>query len=255
MYGFAPSHRTLTIFLQICWCIQLIPQIWTNWRRKKTEGLPQLMMLLWAISAFPLGVYAIVQRFNIPIQVQPQVFVVLCAICWGQILFYGKQWRAWTAALAASGLCAAIGGAQAVLIVTLRPPYERGVSWPITLIGVLAALMLALGLIPPYFELARRKGRVVGINLLFLFTDWLGAFLSLMSLVAQQSFDVLGGVQYSVCAALEVGIFLSHGIWLWRSRKTRKLAKEAHLSYDEFVDGNGAAEMEEETERQRTDIK
>lgn len=32
----------------ILWCIQLVPQIWYNWRRKKTEGLPASMMLLWA---------------------------------------------------------------------------------------------------------------------------------------------------------------------------------------------------------------
>lgn len=32
----------------VLWCIQLIPQIWYNWRRKQTEGLPPLMMFLWA---------------------------------------------------------------------------------------------------------------------------------------------------------------------------------------------------------------
>lgn len=206
------------------------------------------MMLLWAISALPLGVYAIVQRFNVPIQVQPQVFVVLCGICWAQILVYSKQWGVWRATLAASGLCGGIGAAQAILIVTLRPPYERGVSWPITMIGIIAAIMLAAGLIPPYFELARRSGRVVGINLLFLFTDWLGAFLSLMSLVAQQTFDVLGGVQYSVCAALELGIFASHWMWLWRSRKTRRLAKEANMTYDEFIEEHNTCELEQSSE-------
>lgn len=32
----------------ILWCIQLIPQIWYNWRRKKTDGFPAAMMFLWA---------------------------------------------------------------------------------------------------------------------------------------------------------------------------------------------------------------
>jgi hypothetical protein len=31
--------------------VQLIPQIWTNWRTKNTEGLPGLMMFLWALCA------------------------------------------------------------------------------------------------------------------------------------------------------------------------------------------------------------
>ena len=61
----------------VLWCVQLIPQIWTNWRSKTTEGLPAIMMMIWAvcmyfgsepilradniIGAVPFGVYAIVQ--------------------------------------------------------------------------------------------------------------------------------------------------------------------------------------------------
>lgn len=32
----------------VLWCIQLIPQIWYNWKRKKTDGFPATMMFLWA---------------------------------------------------------------------------------------------------------------------------------------------------------------------------------------------------------------
>ncbi|KAI4265280.1 MAG: hypothetical protein L6R35_007149 [Caloplaca aegaea] len=89
----------------VLWCIQLMPQIWYNWKQKKTDGLPGLMMFIWAMSAVPFGVYAIVQG-----------------------------------------------------------PYLRGVEWPMTLVGILSALLLAGGLIPPYFEIAKRNGRVVGIS-------------------------------------------------------------------------------------------
>ncbi|KAL8778857.1 MAG: hypothetical protein Q9213_007211 [Squamulea squamosa] len=133
------SANVLGTIGTVFWCIQLIPQIWYNWRQKKTDGLPGLMMFLWAVSAVPFGVYAIVQG-----------------------------------------------------------PYSRGVEWPMTLVGVISALLLAGGLIPPYFEIAKRNGRVVGINFMFLSIDWLGAFFSLMALVAQHTFDVLGGVQYIV---------------------------------------------------------
>jgi uncharacterized protein with PQ loop repeat len=34
----------------VMWCIQLVPQIWHNWKCKKTEGLPASMMLIWAFS-------------------------------------------------------------------------------------------------------------------------------------------------------------------------------------------------------------
>ena len=62
----------------VFWCVQLVPQIWYNWKKKKTDGLPALMMFLWALcwcllsqkmyiplisgpGAVPFGVYAIVQ--------------------------------------------------------------------------------------------------------------------------------------------------------------------------------------------------
>ena len=32
----------------VLWCIQLIPQIWYNYRRKNTDGFPAAMMFLWA---------------------------------------------------------------------------------------------------------------------------------------------------------------------------------------------------------------
>ncbi|KAL9598014.1 MAG: hypothetical protein Q9219_004770 [cf. Caloplaca sp. 3 TL-2023] len=183
----------------VFWCIQLIPQIWYNWKQKKTEGLPGMMMFLWAVSAVPFGVYAIVQ-----------------------------------ASLLATATGAAFGGIQALLVLTLREPYGRGVEWPMTLVGVIAAVLLAAGLIPPYFEIAKRSGRVVGINFVFISIDWLGAFFSLMALVAQNTFDVLGGVQYIVVLLLEFGIFASHLIFLLRTRSLRRRAKESNTPFDDM---------------------
>jgi hypothetical protein len=64
------------------------------------------------------------------------------------------------------------------------------------------------------------------IDFVFLTVDLLGAFFSLMSLVAQNIFDYLGGMLYIVCITLEIGIFVSHGIWLLRTRNQRKHQKE-----------------------------
>lgn len=33
----------------VLWCVQLVPQIWYNWKQKKTDGLPGAMMLIWAL--------------------------------------------------------------------------------------------------------------------------------------------------------------------------------------------------------------
>jgi hypothetical protein len=173
-------------------------------------------------------VYAIVQNFNIPIQVQPQVFMALSMWSWGQCLHYGAGWRRWTAGLLAAGLLALFSGIEAALIVTVRPVYRNGDGkvYPMLIVGITAAVLLAAGLVPPYFEIAKRHGRVVGINFVFLAVDWMGAFFSLMSIVAQHTFDQLAGVMYIVCIALETGIFASHLIWMWRFRDHRRAENE-----------------------------
>ncbi len=36
----------------VFWCIQLVPQVFFNWRKKGTEGLPALMMFLWVACSW-----------------------------------------------------------------------------------------------------------------------------------------------------------------------------------------------------------
>lgn len=66
---------------------------------------------------------------------------------------------------------------------------------------------------------------MVGINWLFLSVDFSGALFSLLSLVVDRHFDVLMGVMYCLCMALEIGIFGCHVVWLLR-RRLRKGRKE-----------------------------
>ncbi|KAI0845650.1 PQ loop repeat-domain-containing protein [Daldinia vernicosa] len=240
----------------ILWCVQTIPQIWTNWRTKKTDGLPGSMMYLWALcktfpihhgyasnidyfltylGGVPFGAYNIVQRFNYPLQVQPQAFMALCLVNWCQILLYNSKWPMWKVVLIGLVNAAAFAGVQAALIVTLRPLYDAGNGTGVLVIGIIANILLAVGLLPPYGELWKRRGRVIGINFVFLSMDWLGAFFSLMSLAAQNSFDILGGVLYIVCILLESGIFLSHLIWLFRTRKLRKDAASRGKTFEDIV--------------------
>jgi uncharacterized protein with PQ loop repeat len=90
----------------VCWSIQashfnqtfkpqltpfkLLPQIIINYKRHNTEGLQGSMMLLWAVAGVPLGVYNIVEEFNVALRVQPQILTTLSLLTWAQCLYYGK---------------------------------------------------------------------------------------------------------------------------------------------------------------------
>ena len=93
-----------------------------------------------------------------------------------------SEWRIWTVSLLSSVLAVFFAGMEVLLVFLIRGPYRHGLSWPVTLVGVLAAVLLIIGYVPIPFELWKRKGRVVGIDFGFLTIDWFGAFFSLMAI-------------------------------------------------------------------------
>lgn len=45
-----------------------------------------------------------------------------------------------------------------------QPISQGGNEFPSHVVGIVASVLLAAGLLPPYREIWKRKGRVVGIN-------------------------------------------------------------------------------------------
>ncbi|CDK24167.1 unnamed protein product [Kuraishia capsulata CBS 1993] len=206
----------------VLWCIQLSPQIYTNWKRKDTTGLPPIFMFLWAASGIPFSIYFTMKNSYIPMQVQPQMFTLLCTITWAQCLYYPpcscprKRVMIYVGSFLLISL-----GMEFGFIFWLKPVYRHGTHWPSLVFGILASIVLAAGLLPPYFELAKRKGRVVGINFFFLSMDCSGAVFSMCSVLVG-TIDVMGMVLYAVIIVMEVGIFISHSIWYVRFRVLKK---------------------------------
>jgi hypothetical protein len=89
----------------------------------------------------------------------------LSLVSWAQCLHYASNYRAWTAALIAAATGLVCAGVETALILTLQPIYRRGIEWPMLVIGIVASILLAVGLIPPYFEIFKRKGQVIGIGM------------------------------------------------------------------------------------------
>ena len=96
---------------------------------------------------------------------------------------FTSEWKARNVTMICTAILAVDAGLQGLLVWLMRRGYhEKHLEWPMTLVGSLAFVLLISGYIPIPFELVKRRGRVVGIDLWFLTIDWLGAFFSLMSL-------------------------------------------------------------------------
>lgn len=204
----------------VCWCIQLIPQVLRNWYVRDCEGVPPLMFFLFAISGIPFAVYFIDQNSNIAIMVQPHLFTFFSLIGFWQSLYYPPvSWSGTKSTILLACLVGVSIGVEAGCIFPLRSLYRKGIEWPNYIPGSIAAVLLAAGLLPPYWELFKRQGRVVGINFVFLLLDSSGAIFSMASVaVVPGNLDILGLVLYIVVFALEYGIMLSHAIWAARVR-------------------------------------
>jgi PQ loop repeat len=201
------------------------------------------MMLLWACAGVPLGVYNIVENFNIALQIQPQILTSLSLVTWAQCKYYSSRWP-WTRTLGCVlAIALSMGGVETGLIVGLRRSKREGVSWPVTLMAVLAAVLLCAGVTRHYWDIWKTR-TVRGISFLFVGIDALGDLTSLISVFFQPRLDVLGMVIYGSELALWLGVFACGGIfnlrpWLRKRVKQHDKDREALRAIGFEEDGSG----------------
>lgn len=228
------ASTVLSTIGTVIWCVQLIPQIYFLHKRKNAEGFPPIFMALWCISGVFMAIYFIISDSYIPLQLQPHLFTVLCSVAWFQSMYYppNEYGRLKILAIATTfyGLWT---GLEVGFSVWLRPVYSKGTKWPDLIFGIIATVFLTIGLLPPYFELAKRKGRVVGINFVFLAMDSSGAVFSMVAMIIG-TFDVMGMILYAMVIVLEAGLFLSQVIWLLRFG--RENSDDTHLDLESVYD-------------------
>ncbi|KAL2055109.1 hypothetical protein ABVK25_004447 [Lepraria finkii] len=194
----------------ICWSVQLVPQIIINYRRHHTTGLQPSMMLLWASAGVPLGVYNIVEQFNIALRIQAQILTFLSLLTWSQCYHYGRGWSVGKCALILFGMCTLMGGIEAGLIFALRAAVKKHIKWPVTFMAVLAAVFLALGVLRHYWDIYTHR-TVRGISFIFVSIDAAGDLFSLISVFFQAELNVLGMAIYGTELALWAGVFICGG--------------------------------------------
>ena len=131
--------------------------------------------------------------------------------------------------------------------------YQRGIQAPTIAMGTLTVVLLILGFVPLYKDMAKRKGQVVGISTLilslsptslpsayaifppdfvFLFLDSAGAIFSLASLALQDQFDILGGFNYISILLAEIIVFTSHLIWRMRFKTLHSDPAQSQVDSD-----------------------
>ncbi|KAL7415591.1 PQ loop repeat-domain-containing protein [Mrakia frigida] len=229
----------------ILWCIQIIPQIVMNYRRKNVVGLSPWLMFIWSFASIFLGAYAIAQSINIPIIVQPQLFGFLSAFCWVQCLYYGPpNLSKLKATIVLVVYLVVFAGMETGLVYAVRAGVDNGTTAPLLFFGILSAVLLCGALLPQYYEIWKFK-EVVGLSLIFMFMDMSGGVFCTLSLIFKKDFDIVAGANY-------IGIVLLDGLILilaciLNPRANRRRKREARAAGDE----EGSPSSVEEGERGR----
>lgn len=223
----------------VCWSVQLAPQIYMNWRRHSVEGLSSSFMMFWAWAGVPLGAYNVASNLNIALQVQPQILTALSLTTWIQCYYYQRKWSVWKALTLVLPVACAMAGIETALIFALRIGASRGVTWPLTLVAVLAALLLALGVLEQYLAIYRHRS-VAGISFLFCGIDALGDLTSIIAVIFEPQVNIVGLVVYGVELLLWFGVFACGGYYKllpWIKQQTMK-RRDCRVTTEQRADGD-----------------
>ena len=173
------------------------------------------MMLLWACAGVPLGVYNIVENFNVALRIQPQILTFLSLLTWAQCKFYSSKWPASKLFAVAVPIGALMGGIECGLVFALRKARDDHVHWPITFMAVLSACLLCAGVLRHYWDIYKER-TVRGISFIFVFIDALGDLTSLISVFFEPTLDVLGMIIYGSELVLWCGVMACGGYYNFR---------------------------------------
>jgi hypothetical protein len=203
------------------------------------------MMMLWAWAGVPLGVYNIVSDFNIALRIQPQILTVLSLVTWIQCYYYQrvrfytqpfppnaaniflKSWSISHSFVTVIPVASLMAGTQAALIVGLRILKQRHVEWPMTLMAILSAALLAAGVLRHYWDIWVHR-TVRGVSFIFVGIDAAGDVFSLVSILFQPTLDILGIVIYATEFTLWCGIFLCGGYYNLLPWIQKQFAERSH---------------------------
>lgn len=140
------------------------------------------------------------------------------------LIYVVKGWTAGRSFVALIPVAVLMAGIQASLIVGLRILKERHIEWPMTVMAVFSAGLLAAGVLRHYWDIWAHR-TVRGISFLFVGIDAAGDVFSLASIFFQPTLDILGIIIYATEFVLWCGIFLCGGYYNLLPWIRKRLAK------------------------------
>ena len=214
----------------VAWSVQLLPQIFLNYRRGSTSGLSAGFMLFWAWAGIPMGAYNIVSKFNYALWVQPQILTSLSLITWAQCYYYERKWSFVKVGSVISIAACFMGGIEAALILALRIGRDNGTEWPLMLMAILAGVLLACGVLEQYLAIFKSKS-VHGVSFLFCGLDALGDLTSIISVIFEPELEIVALVMYGLefvlwCGVFACGFYYKLLPWLRRLTSDLRIAEE-----------------------------
>ncbi|RMY17015.1 hypothetical protein D0866_13589 [Hortaea werneckii] len=176
--------------------------LWSLQRSRRPSSWPG------PFAGVPLGVYNIVQDFNYALQVQPNILIFLSLVAWAQCKYYGEtRWGGRRIAPSFASMAMVLGGVETGLVFALRVADRKGQRWAVMLMAIVAAILLAGGVLRHYVSMFRSRSDA-GLSLKFALLDAGGGgdVGSLLSMVFQARLSILGLVIYGSELVIWLGL-------------------------------------------------
>ena len=99
---------------------------------------------------------------------------------------------------------------EVALMFALKAAIKRHITWPVTFMAILAAVLLAAGVLRHYWDIYTHC-TVRGISFIFVGIDAAGDLFSLVSVFFQAELSILGMAIYGTELALWIGVSICGG--------------------------------------------
>ncbi|KAJ1902168.1 hypothetical protein LPJ66_000257 [Kickxella alabastrina] len=174
---------------------------WQNYRRKSTLGVSATMLYFWYFGSMLYGAFAVAKDLYIGLIIQPQLLSFFALINILQIYWYRYKFSKIKVALICAFLCAAYAGLHVGMWKATEKAIDRGQEGAVTFLGVLPAIVIAIGFFPEFYECFKEQS--VEMSNFFIMLDMMGGIFSTISLAFDYTFDYIASITYLIVILLD----------------------------------------------------